>query len=354
MSTNTTAGTVVAKTLRSRLDSEEFRQAVAKALPKHLTADRFVRVAATTIMRTPKLAECDQTSFFNCLLTLSQLGLEPDGRRAHLIPRWSSRRKCTECTLVVDYKGLSELALRSGMISRLHADVICEYDEFDYDCGELKRHRIDYRKPRGAVYAAYALVQYRDGSQKAEVMTVEEIEGIRGRSPSGKDGPWVTDWNEMAKKTVFRRLSKWLPLSAEFRDAVDADEDIESRLPSRGQEALVSTVGTFELPADIPDSKETTGEGTEGTEKATEKATETKVTPESKSETTSAQEMLATIVTGAGYNFGQFIAWAGAEKHLPDPGAVPSFADVPNAICARLIRAQVGMIRQLAERKIKV
>ena len=61
---------------------------------------------------------------------------------------------------------------------------------------------------------------------KAEVMTTEEVERIRARSKAGKEGPWVTDWNEMAKKTVFRRLSKWLPLSAEYRDAVDKDDDV--------------------------------------------------------------------------------------------------------------------------------
>ena len=73
-------------TLRELLEGELFREQVAKALPRHLTPDRFIRVAVTTMNRTPKLAQCDQASFFNALLTLSQVGLEADGRRAYLIP----------------------------------------------------------------------------------------------------------------------------------------------------------------------------------------------------------------------------------------------------------------------------
>ena len=212
-------------TIRDRLESQDFRAAVAKALPKHLTPDRFVRVACTCIMRTPKLAQCDQTSFFNALLTLSQLGIEPDGRRAHLIPFENRKRNVTEVQLIVDYKGLVELVMRSGMVSNIHADIVCDADDFEFDRGELKKHRINFREPRGKVYAAYCIVRFKDGSEKCDVMTSEEIESTRSRSRAGQAGPWVTDWAEMAKKTVFRRLSKWLPLSPEFRDAIEADED---------------------------------------------------------------------------------------------------------------------------------
>lgn len=208
-----------AKTIRDLIESPKFKDEVAKALPKHLTPDRFIRVALTAMTKTPKLANCDQASLFNSLLTLSQLGIEPDGRRAHLIPYG------TTCQLIIDYKGLAELAMRSGVVSNIHADVVCDADLFEYDRGELKTHKINFREPRGPVYAVYSLVRFKDGTEKAEVMTVDEVEVIRKRSRAGSNGPWVTDWNEMAKKTVFRRLSKWLPLSPEYRDALDADAD---------------------------------------------------------------------------------------------------------------------------------
>lgn len=214
-----------ALTIRDRLESNEFKAAVAKALPKHLTPDRFIRIACTAIMKTPKLAQCDQASFFNALLTLSQLGIEPDGRRAHLIPFENRKRNVTEVQLIIDYKGLVELVMRSGLVSNLHADVVCENDEFAYDMGTIERHRINFKQPRGAVYAVYCIARFKDGTSKTEVMTVEEVESIRKRSRAAQAGPWVTDWSEMAKKTCFRRLSKWLPLSPEFRDAIEADDN---------------------------------------------------------------------------------------------------------------------------------
>lgn len=208
-----------APTIKERLTSPKLRDEIAKALPKHLTPDRMLRTTLTCLTRTPKLAQCDQHSFFAALMTLSQLGLEPDGRRAHLIPYGQT------CQLIVDYKGIVELVMRSGLVSNLHADVVCDRDEFEFDRGQLAKHKINFREPRGDVYAAYALCRFRDGSEKSEVMTRDEVEAIRKRSKAGNNGPWVSDWNEMAKKTVFRRLSKWLPLSAEIRDAVEADDD---------------------------------------------------------------------------------------------------------------------------------
>jgi recombination protein RecT len=213
------------KTIRGLLESDNFKVQVSRALPKHLTPDRFIRVAVTAMNRVPKLAECDQPSFFNALLSLSQLGLEPDGRRAHLIPFRNNKLGITECQLIIDYKGLVELAMRSGSVANIHADVVCENDVFEYNCGEIREHKIDFRKERGKVYAAYALCKFKDGTVKAEVMGVDEINAIKERSKAGSFGPWITDWNEMAKKTVFRRLSKWLPLSPEYRDILDKDAD---------------------------------------------------------------------------------------------------------------------------------
>lgn len=221
-------------TLRQHLESPAFVSAVAKALPRHLTPERFIRVALTAITRTPKLANCDQASFFSSLLTLSQLGLEPDGRRAHLIPFENRKRGVTECQLIVDYKGLAELAFRSGQISTLHADVVRAGDSFTYSAGKLDTHvphflRTDAAKPAeaGDVIAVYAVAEFKDGSKKCEVLSKAEVESVRGRSRAGGSGPWVSDWSEMAKKTAFRRLSKWLPLSPELRDAIEADDEIE-------------------------------------------------------------------------------------------------------------------------------
>lgn len=206
--------------LRSIITSDKMKQQFAAALPHHLTPDRFCRIALTALTRTPKLADCTQESLMRCLLDLSAYGIEPDGRRAHLIPYGN------QCTLILDWKGLAELAMRSGIISKLHADIVCENDVFEYNLGEIIQHKIDFKEPRGAMYAAYAMAVTKDGPVFVAVLNKEEIDGIRRRSKSGNSGPWQTDYNEMAKKTAFRRLAKWLPLSAEFRDAVDKDDDV--------------------------------------------------------------------------------------------------------------------------------
>lgn len=207
--------------------SERFQAQLAAALPTHLTPDRFTRVLLTATLKNPLLLQCTQESMFKGILDAAATGLEIDGRRAHLIPYKNNRKQCYEAQLIIDYKGIAELALRSGVVAAIHADIVCESDEFDYDRGRVVKHKIDLRKPRGEMYAAYVIITMKDGSEKADVMSKHEVEAIRSRSRSGNAGPWVTDFNEMAKKTVFRRASKWIPLSPEIRAVVDSEADDE-------------------------------------------------------------------------------------------------------------------------------
>jgi len=206
--------------LKELLGGELFREQVAMSLPAHLDETRFVRIAQTALSRVPKLGDCTQTSFFKCLLDLSAMGLEPDGRRAHLIPYGK------ECTLIIDYKGLVELVRRSGEVSDIHADVICENDDFSYQYGSNSHLT---HKPalggRGKAVGAYSFVSLKDGSESFEVMDVEEVERVRACSKAKNNGPWVTHWNEMAKKTVFRRHTKWLPMSVDLRERIEKDDD---------------------------------------------------------------------------------------------------------------------------------
>jgi len=202
------------KALALRDQIKNYEGQFAAILPKHITPERMVRVALTAVTKTPKLADCTQESVMSCLLDCSSMGIEPDGRNAHLIPYGKS------CTLIVDYKGLVDLAMRSGKISSIHADVVCENDIFEENLGQVEKHVIDRKNPRGAPYAAYSRVVMKDGAVSCQVMGKDDIESIRKRSKAGNAGPWKTDTMEMWKKTVFRRHSKWLPLSPEYRDAI--------------------------------------------------------------------------------------------------------------------------------------
>ena len=221
-----TVATTKRQTIKDHLLGDAFKQRVAAALPTHMKPDRMLQAGLTALIKTPKLATCTPESFLNCMLQLSQIGLEPDGRHAHLIPYGD------QCTLIVDFKGLVELALRSGTIRLIHADVIYEGDLFDYEIGEVKKHnkhwlRTDADKPanEGKIIGAYCRVVFTDGTEKAEVMSTAEIEKVRQSSRAGGSGPWKDWWSEMAKKTVFRRASKWLKLSAEVADAFDKDDE---------------------------------------------------------------------------------------------------------------------------------
>lgn len=206
------------KDLRSLLNSDQVKAEIGRALPEHLTPDRFIRVMLTTLTRTPKLADCSRESVMRCLMDCSALGIEPDGRRAHLIPYGK------ECQLILDYKGLIELARRSGDIASIRAELVCEADEFAWRNGEIT-HEVNWRAPRGDIQAVYAIATLRSGETQSAVLTRDEVEGIRKRSKAGNSGPWVTDFGEMAKKTAVRRLCKMLPLSVELAEAMDRDDD---------------------------------------------------------------------------------------------------------------------------------
>lgn len=217
---NKSEGTLV-DLLRSPKVQEEWKL----VLTKYLTPERLARVAISQLKRTPKLAQCDQSSLFNALMTCAELELEPDGRRVHLIPFENRKAGTTECQLIVDYKGLIELARRSGEISNIYADVICENDDFEWDLGQVIRHKIDIRKDRGNVIGAYARMLFKDGTIQCELMSLKDIENIRSRSKAGNFGPWKTDFNEMSKKTVLRRLLKTAPMGSKESMALDKEGD---------------------------------------------------------------------------------------------------------------------------------
>jgi len=207
------------KTLKDWLNTDSFRDSVNQALPQHLSSERFQRIAITALTRTPNLAKCTQESVFKCLLDLAAYGLTPDGRTAHLIPFGK------ECTLIIDYKGLVELVLRSGDYVKIRAELVCDNDEFEYQIGEVTTHNINFKEPRGEPYAVYAMVESKAGVRDFEVLHKDHIEKVRNASRAGKSGPWK-DWeHEMWKKTAIRALCKRLKLSTEISQAITLDDD---------------------------------------------------------------------------------------------------------------------------------
>lgn len=220
------------QTIVEYFSSKDTRKAIKAALPKHLTVDRYMRIVLTAFNKTPKLQQCTITSLWSAILWLSQKGLEPDGYKAHLIPYG------TECKVVIDYKGLVDLARRSKEVGDIHADVVYEKDFFEYEFGTNAHltHR-PASGDRGKITNAYSCVVLKGFEKPSfEVMNVDEIYAVRDRSEGWKafkagkvsTSTWKTgtaDEKEMMKKTVFRRHSKWLPVSEDFHDAIQHDFD---------------------------------------------------------------------------------------------------------------------------------
>jgi recombination protein RecT len=236
--------------LKAVLTSDKMQEQFAKALPKHLSAERFVRVCVTALTRTPELTNCTQESFFKCILDLSAMGLEPDGVRAHLIPYKNNKENTVECTLLIDYKGLVELVRRSGDVVRIHADVVCTDDLFEFSMGQVLKHTWDITRPRGPVIAAYAMVVFKAGESQAVVLSKDEVDAVRGRSKSKASGPWVTDYAEMAKKTCFRRLCKWLTLSPDLLQHIANEDEAEFGHYYRTQNASAGLLNHRVIPID--------------------------------------------------------------------------------------------------------
>lgn len=286
---------------------------ISKALPKFLTPERFIRIALTTINKNPKLLDCTQESLMACIMECAQLGLEPDNvmGRAYLIPFNDKRNNRMVCTLIVGYKGLCDLAYRSGKVKSLMAQIVCEKDKFDFRFG--LDHRLDhvpcFEEDRGKVIAVYAYAIMENGVTAFDVMGVDDVERIKGRSKSADNGPWQTDWDEMARKTVLKRLSKYLPLSVEFMDAVAIDNKAEDEdklkaakivLPVR-QEVLPAPAESIPMPTKSQESEPRHVERNEG---ANDLNAQNEDVPEG---TPSNTLNLEVMISDAGMKFADFV-----------------------------------------------
>ncbi len=208
---------------------EQMKGEIARCLPKHLTTERMTRIALTELRKTPKLQECEPMSFIAAIMQASQLGLEPGVLGScYLIPFNNNKTGKVECNFIPGYRGFLDLARRSGQIVSLTAHTVYENDTFIYEYGlEEKLIHKPTMDDKGVLIAVYSVAKLKDGGHQFEVMSKKEVDEIRKQSKSGNFGPWVTHYDEMAKKTVLRKLFKWLPCSVEMQKAVVLDEQAD-------------------------------------------------------------------------------------------------------------------------------
>ena len=232
MTTTEVATTSSMETVRELF--AKHKNQIALALPKHMTADRMIRVATTAAAKSPKLLECHPITLLGAVIQAAQLGLEPnDGTgMAWLIPFRNNKKGRMEVQFIPGYRGLISLARRSKEITRFEARVVRKDDRaFDFEYG-LEPRLIHKPGPGlGEVTHFYAVAKFTNGDVQFEVMTKEDVDKIRKRSKASGNGPWVSDYEEMGKKTVTRRISKYLPTSIELQKAVNLDEAAERGAP---------------------------------------------------------------------------------------------------------------------------
>ncbi|AMO58228.1 hypothetical protein GZ77_21105 [Endozoicomonas montiporae] len=222
------------------------KNTIAQALENTpLTPERLLSVCMTEIRKTPKLRECSQASLVGSIIQSAQLGLEPGSALGHcyLIPFWNNKLRSLECQFMLGYRGMLALARRSGSIVSIDARVVYAADEFSLLYGTITEiiHKPKLTGEKGGVVGVYAVAQLQGGGTQVDFMPVEDILKIRDSSKgvqSGKDTPWKTHFEEMAKKTVVRRLFKFLPVSVEALTAVGLDEKAEAG-QSQCNEALI-------------------------------------------------------------------------------------------------------------------
>lgn len=223
-------------TIAGLLTDPKIKAQMALALPKHMTADRLARIALTEVRKTPALSRCDQASFLGAIMQCAQLGLEPGGALGHayLLPFENRKKQITEVQFIVGYRGMIDLARRSGQILSLEARAVYAADKFHVALGlnpDLTHEPAWEADDRGPLRFVYAVAKLKDGGTQFEVMSRAEIERVRAKSRAGQSGPWVDHFEEMAKKTVIRRLFKYLPVSIELAGAVEQDERVDVDLP---------------------------------------------------------------------------------------------------------------------------
>ena len=216
------------KNLQSYL--KMYKKEFEKALPKMITPERFTRMAMTALTADAKLRECTPPSFIGACLTAAQLGLEPNTPlgQAYLIPYYNNKKHATECQFQVGYKGLLDLAYRSGLFQTVMAQVVYENDDFTYGYGlEPKLCHKPAARDRGNMTYVYAVYKLNNGGYAFEVMSVEDVRDFaKEKSKSYNKGAWQTDFEMMAKKTVLKRLLKYAPLKTEQADGINADNTV--------------------------------------------------------------------------------------------------------------------------------
>lgn len=205
---------------------EKNKNQLMTALPKHMNADRMIRLACTEFSKNENLQNCDQKSVFGAIIQAAQLGLEIGVLgQAYLIPYNN------KCQFIPGYKGLIALARRSGELSSIETHIVYDNDMFDLTLGINTEvtHKPFLGGNRGEPKLVYGVAKFKDGGYHFEWMTIAEVNKIRqsSKSASIKYSPWFTHYDQMVRKTIIRRMMNYLPMSTEMQNAMQISDAVD-------------------------------------------------------------------------------------------------------------------------------
>lgn len=204
---------------------EKMNKDLHDALPPQIPVEKFIRTTLTAVQMQPDLLGADRKSLLGSTMRAAQDGLLCDGREAALVIFNSKEGKKVQYMPMVG--GILKKIRNSGELASISAQVVYDKDHFEYELGDNESitHKPFLGEDRGKQIAVYAVAKTKDGAIYREVMSVADVEKVRAASRAGKFGPWVDWWDEMAKKTVIRRMAKRLPSSADLDSVLQADNE---------------------------------------------------------------------------------------------------------------------------------
>ena len=207
---------------------------IKKALPSVLTPERFTRMVLSAISTNPKLGSCTPQSFLGAMMSAAQLGLEPNTPlgQAYILPY--QNKGVLEAQFQLGYKGLIDLAYRSGEVEVVQAHIVYENDDFECEFGlEPKLTHIPADSERGKPIKVYAMFKTKSGGYGFEVMSMDDVRNHAqkySKAYSSSFSPWATNFEEMAKKTVLKKCLKYAPLKSDFVKGIVQDETIKNEV----------------------------------------------------------------------------------------------------------------------------
>ena len=208
------------------------------ALPPQIPVEKFIRTTLTAVQMNPELLGADRRSLLGACMKAAQDGLLLDGREAApVIFRTKEGPKVQYMPMV---GGILKKIRNSGELASISAQVAYDKDHFEYELGDNENivHKPFLGEDRGKPIAVYAVAKTKDGAIYREVMSVADVDKVRQASRAKDAGPWVQWWDEMAKKTVIRRMAKRLPSSADVDQVLQSDNEASGFVQIERREAV--------------------------------------------------------------------------------------------------------------------